>query len=489
MALAAEILLDTASDNPDFALWEKEFAEAPLGEVLTASADMGAESLLGHAALRNDELVRLVPSLEFDAEQRERAARLIGRVATGATVEHIRTTPTATLLEALQQAHEGDGEARRLVEMNVRTDVIERTIKAGHVMSVNLEVNKRGQVLQHGQTAEMIQTNSLRYAANSWQMRERTEAETRNMFRIEALHERGLLEDHAFVVISRAADNMSLEQAEKTGFFTSTMSCAIQVTTVAGQGLTTESAFVAGKMNSRADRHDAETTARLGAQLGVDLAGKTAAELIDTPLLVPKRLIPNGAVDLVRLYDLAAGGTFFGEAKSPQDYLEFLQRCRQRELELEPSVQDIVNELIAQAPGIRTPLEATERLGKLSGAHMLKCAVDDERIDGLVFGVESAAYLEAARYHAALGDTQRADAFLARAQAADTSSSCPGAGALEAKNGSDTEKSDSGEGDGDCDFISKKCPLCGTKNVRTLIRKLPSGQKHISGSCGCSKLA
>jgi len=34
----------------------------------------------------------------------------------------------------------------------------------------------------------------------------------------------------------------------------------------------------------------------------------------------------------------------------------------------------------------------------------------------------------------------------------------------------------------DCEFISKSCPLCGTKNVKTKVTK-----SHISGSCGCSK--
>jgi hypothetical protein len=35
--------------------------------------------------------------------------------------------------------------------------------------------------------------------------------------------------------------------------------------------------------------------------------------------------------------------------------------------------------------------------------------------------------------------------------------------------------------EGDCEFISKSCPECGTKNVKTKVTKT-----HISGSCGCS---
>ncbi len=37
-------------------------------------------------------------------------------------------------------------------------------------------------------------------------------------------------------------------------------------------------------------------------------------------------------------------------------------------------------------------------------------------------------------------------------------------------------------GDGDCEFISKSCPECHEKNVKTKVTKT-----HISGSCGCSK--
>jgi len=297
------------------------------------------------------------------------------------------------------------------------------------------------------------------------------------------------------VVLSRAADNMTLEQAAQAGFFTDTMSLAAQATTAEGQGLTTESAFVAGKAQATAARHDAAMVARLGQRLGVDLAGLTAAQLIDTPLLIPKRCMSNGVIDLARWLDEAAGGTFFGQAVPVQDYREFRAHCQRREAELEPTVRDIVGELITRAPAIRTPLEATEWLGKLSGAYLLKRAVFDQQIDGLVFGLESAAYLEAARYQAVQGNVGQAERFLQRAQAADTSNSCPGAGKqlgdadpLDALPTDKADQKKTGE-DGDCDFISKQCPLCGTKNVKTLVRRLPSGKKHISGSCGCSKVA
>lgn len=42
--------------------------------------------------------------------------------------------------------------------------------------------------------------------------------------------------------------------------------------------------------------------------------------------------------------------------------------------------------------------------------------------------------------------------------------------------------------DGDCEFISKKCPECNAENVKTRVTKISETQKHISGSCGCSKI-
>jgi hypothetical protein len=39
-----------------------------------------------------------------------------------------------------------------------------------------------------------------------------------------------------------------------------------------------------------------------------------------------------------------------------------------------------------------------------------------------------------------------------------------------------------GNKDDDCEFVSKKCPMCGAKNVKTKVTKT-----RISGSCGCSK--
>lgn len=43
-------------------------------------------------------------------------------------------------------------------------------------------------------------------------------------------------------------------------------------------------------------------------------------------------------------------------------------------------------------------------------------------------------------------------------------------------------------GDDDCDFVSKSCPECGAKNVKTVIKKISATKKRIEGACGCIKV-
>lgn len=433
--------------------------------------------------------VYLVSQLESDQLVRARAEHFIGSVVAGTTFE-ISYSPEATtsLMDAARKAHEGDVTSRKMININVHTDVIERSIKAGHIMSVNQEVDKSGHIRQHGQTGQSIQANSLRFASQNPNILERTKPETRNLFRLEDLYRQGLLEDYVFVVLSRAPDNLSLEEMHEEGFFVDTMSIAIQATTSDGHGgLPTESAFVAGKRHRDAPRHDIELVRRLGARFGIDVTGLSASQTIDTPWLIPKHMIPNGVIDLVRLADEAMGGTFFGQDKPQQDYLAYKSACLQRELELEPIIQDIVGELIKDAPTFRNPVDATRRLHELSEEKLVRLALVDEHIDVMVFGIESAHYLQAARHYLEIGDLQKVDHFMARAEASADTDSCPGGG-LNMKgdsNNTSSEGSRSSGVDADCEYTSKKCPLCNAKNVKTTDKKLVGNKRRIEGSCGC----
>ncbi len=422
---------------------------------------------------------------ESDINARLAASQFIGALL----LEHTMPSPEVpavehySLMDAIKNAAQGDKQARKLVETNVRTDMVERTIKSGHVSEVELTVNEAGHIMQFGQTTEEIHANSLRHGSQSWQMQERTRAETRNKFRIDEAYHQGKLEDFAFVVISRAADNMSLTQMEDEGFFTDTMSWSLQVTTIKDGRLTVESAFVAGKQSRDAERTDSQAVARLGQALGINYDGKTATETLDMPILVPKSLMPNGAVDLVALAD---SNSFFGETKPAQDYVAYKQGCAEREANLSDRVAQVTDQLVAEASTIKTPRQATERLGKLSAWQMVEEAIVDDTIDARVFGSAAAYRIEHARHYLQIGDIEAQRHAMQHAKAVETSSSCPGAGKT-----TETEQIDPSdplaqldtqkEKLEDCDFVSKKCPVCGEKNAKTTVRD--GVYRHVGKGC------
>jgi hypothetical protein len=446
--------------------------------------DIDFEDVVGQETWRP--LVLNVAELEGEQAIREQSMRFIGSVALGEGVvtEEVRQAKSWTLQDAIQEAARGDSEARRMTEMNVRTDVVERTLKAGHIIEVPMEIGERGEVRQYGQSAAEIQANSLRFATADRRMRARTEAETRNMFRIQEALDRGLLEEYNFVVFSRAADDMDESDMDKVGFFTDTMSCAIQSTSLEAGQMQVESAFVAGKTSLNSPRHDQATMAKVGVQLGVDLRRKTATELLDTPLLIHKSVMPEGVVDLVQLYDEAAGGTFFGQDKPRIDYSDYRQQCAARERSFQPKIDLIVEELIDAAPTIVSPVHATKLLHKISEARMVEHAVLDTSIDPRVFGGVSAGHIVNARKFIELGQVDLALDEVSRAKSTAKSSSCPSG--VSGAEGSDGEGGEGSSGPGEDQFGSLQfnCPKCKRTNMRTRGKLLPRCQ-HCKADVTC----
>lgn len=414
--------------------------------------------------------VIIVPEMVEDKLARKQAQRVIRFAGSTvlnselASVEELTAlSENQNLQTAIQRATTGNVEARQLITTNVAKDVIERTVKTGHVMEVEITVDDSGKLLQFGQHLDTVQANSLRYVSEGWQMQERTEAETRNNARLEQHNRQGLLDDYYFVVFSRCADNMSENEMTKAGFFTDTMSCAIQATHATDEGLVVQSAFVAGVKRPGQERHDAETIVELARTLGVDYSDKTAAQIIATPLLIHKSLMPYGVIDMVEWYDTAAGGTFFGEDRPRQNYFDYLQLCKEREGTLRPTVNTITEQLISEATSITTPLAAIARLHELSQQYTLSRAIEDKTINPRVFGAVAAAYIEQARLHHEIGNKELAFVAEQRAQKTAQSSSCPTGRQreTEAETAAETLSSKN------CDYISKECPLCHKKNVRT----------------------
>ncbi len=365
--------------------------------------------------------VLVVPDMLTDHETRQRANRFIGMVMCHDVDVEVLTVqqPIESLHVGIKLAVMGDTDALHMVQTNARTDVIERTLKTGHVMDpVPLSVSEEGKVMQFGQTSDSIQANSLRFTANDTVMRARTEAETRNAFRIEELHQTGMFEEYSLVVLSLA------ENMPEAGFFTDTMSSSIQVTSKHGNGLAIESAFMSGIASTGAERHDFATVAAFGDQMGVDLSGKTAAEIIDTPLLIRNDLIPQGAIDVVRMLD-DVNNTFFGEDKPRENYQLYREQCRFREKSFDPKVALITHDLLFEAATINSPVQAVQRLHKISEKYMVAHAVTDTTINPMVFGRVAARHIETARQHVLMGNIHEAHHEISEAQTTAQSYSCP----------------------------------------------------------------
>ena len=336
-------------------------------------------------------VLRFEDLLQMEVSVNEQAARFMGSVAVGGVLEQTAANDTQdSLWSAVQAARTGDQEADAMVVANAKSDVIERSIKAGMVTEVTMEINDN-HIAQHGQSYRAILANSLKYLADNPVIRRRTEAEVRNGFRMEKLLQEGWLDrGYAMVVFSRA------ENLPEYGFFTDTMSCAIQVTTKEDDHLKTESAFVAGADSEFVFDH--QVVSGLYASLAdEDVSALDPAAIIDKPLLVHKSLLQNGVIDLVKMYDTIAHDTFFGLRQPSQDYLAYRDACRRREEELSGLVRSIADELIDHASDMHSPVDASRYLNKISEKHLLRLATIDWRIDPKVFGPQAAQFINQAR--------------------------------------------------------------------------------------------
>jgi|GEM_PF-820398 len=422
------------------------------------------------------------PEDEFDRKRAEvlvRTVRAAGSIALKTEVKTRAESSTAaaaetsaypTLMHAIHAAAKGDKVARKFVESNMRTEKLEIAFKSGNINDIEIEVGDDGRFFQFGQSMYDVFGNTLRWASGEEAIFERSVAETRNGMRMESARRRGLLRDNYFVVMSRYTDKLDDKTAAELGFF-ETKSCALQlIDEVTERKLVQQSAFVAGVTEVGQERHDIETIIRLGEWLGVDFTGKTDAEIIDTPLLIPKSWLPNGVVDLVKLYDQAAGGTFFGEDKPVQDYLEYREFCRDREESLELGVQAAVDHLLQEARNghITDPETATERLHKLAAFEMIHRAAVDKTINPRVFGTAAAVDIERARIQLAAGDVEGATKSLTSAFRKETSSSCPSARRKKGERGDDdsdesktnTTEDDEQDGTEACVIDTSNCYCC-----------------------------
>ena len=414
-----------------------QYPELGYYQLPPSAEDPAGDSLVDteHDIIQAEALVYVVPEMAEDKQIEAEAAAFIGEIALGKTLETTRSQKDSfsSLYDAIKEAKKGNEEAIKLIRANARADVIERTMKSGHISSIDLEIDElTGDIKQHGQTLKSIQANSLMYASENEHIRRRVEAETCNSFRIADLYHRGMLKDYSLVVFSMVSDKMSTSELEAEGFFTDTMSYSVQVTGTITGGLTIESAFMAGISEPGGERYDKPIVTDTVKDFGVDIEGKSTDEVVGIAILVKNSLIPNGVIDIVEKLDikgekLTGKELSFGIQQPRQNYQEYREYCREREERFKPKVDAIVNQLIAESDSINSLTDATTRLHKISEEQMIEQAVGDLDIDPRVFG-PAAIYIEHARYNYNLNNTYQVIEDIRSAKRTASSNSCPGAG-------------------------------------------------------------
>ncbi len=411
-----------------------------------------------------------VAELTHDPLDKISAARLLGKVGVQATFE-VCEEPSEfpDLCSAIQAASHGNEKAREVVAINVSTDLIERMYKQGIVLKVPMSVGVDNKFHQGGQSMSDVHRNAYAYMQHDPLMRGRTVVEARNTLRSESAIELGLLDTKSFVVFSLVPTEASIEDVKARKFFTNTMTLTIQRLSKTAEGeYELESAFVAGVLEPEADRHDVDAIVRMAAAFGVNLWGKSATEILDSPQLIDNSLTPNGVVDIVQMYDRAVselnGGieVFFGAAQVG-DYEEVLAASQEKIDKIQPTVDEVVEALIQRAETLRSAEEARDLLDALNHQKLLEISLKNHSVDPILFGSQAASKIEEARRYDRAGDFQRAQRVMLEAlEVAKPTSSCPTAlkNALErsAKNsensGDEVDSSMSGT------MYCVKCPKC-----------------------------
>jgi hypothetical protein len=446
--------------------------------------------------------------LQVDVLLQKRAESLIGNIAVGQEIQvetvyefDIESNLPSNLSEALEFARNGDRLAREMIRSNVATDYFERAYKSGFISEVMLKKRTDGEIEQYGQSIEDVHINSLRFIDNE-KLKARAKIEALNSVRDKYYANSGLLNDNARVVFSMVHDGMSDEEAEDVGFFVHTRSVSIQVMTEREDGeLVVQSAFVAGRENLSGEAFDKQAIVNLAQKLGVDYSDESSEDILSRPLIIPKTKIPQLAVSVAKLYDEAAGEVtgkqkFFGlnsdQKIGMSEYLSKLQQSHKISEDMSKDIEQVVDKLVLF--NATNPTEATAKLAEYNDELLKSRIVVDKSIDSRVLGEKASWHVEHAR--ALLRTDQPIDLNLQRnlmilqskINQAGNSSSCPNGARTNSLNPDNVFDLNSQQDDNesessvteDCEFVSKQCPKCGEKNVKTECRK---GKYY--GACGC----
>ncbi len=307
-----------------------------------------------------------------------------------------------SLYQAIEFVKKGDKDiieqsAVRMIKQNISAQLGEITrISGGHITApIEAEIldNK---ISQHGHDYDDIYINTLAYTDKDSFSYLINQIEAKNHLIAKNLVFNRQLEDNYLVVFSGTPDDQPEEVLEANNYFVDKMPVSIQVTTVTDGKLLTQTAFVAGRVDSTTDRHDKSAIVEIARSFGVDYSSLSLKEILAKPILISKSALPDGVLGIVKKYDEVAGGTFFGNNKPVQDYTLFQERCRAFEDNLEPLVDVVYTNLMVDEL-INDEISAARALKEHSKHVLVDSSVSNRAIDINVFGSVAAAYLETAR--------------------------------------------------------------------------------------------
>lgn|GEM_PF-1590972 len=391
--------------------------------------------------------VKLAHETEFENEAQARFARWRGALAVADTVEiqEVEVAPPKTnLKEQIERARAGDEQAEKSVRLNVGRATHEGFFKKNHVTKpVEMERGEKGQLIQFGQSLESVHGNAIIMRPNRHKiLKEITEAEALNGQRIQLADERGELEDNYYVVFSVVPDDVPEEQLDHRGdgYFVADLTLAAQATTQTNNKVTTEQGFMAGVETDGNETFDERLEKRIDLEAIAALyrrfnkvAPKTAAELIENGLFIPKHMMPNGVIDVMRWtqeeMDKILGRDI---ERTVEDYVALREESRRKEASVAEVEEKVYRGLLAAE--YSDPMQPVAKMWQLVKDHGVEKAGTNYAIDSTAFGRQAEIKINKSRESYKAGDHEAAQLYLMEAKQVAVISGCGGgAGPVKAK--------------------------------------------------------
>lgn len=380
----------------------------------------------------------------------QRFSKFVGGIAMSEVAQIDQVGQIVSLQDSIDQIAEGNIDAYMSARANVATMTYEAVNKAGEVITTRSQILPDGQFMQYGTLHANIYANTLKHRAKHPIMRQFAESETRHWLTLEELTPTGILEDYYYVVASRVPAKMTPAQLRREGYFVDTMSVVFQASSVENGQLVTDSAFAAGSDDGWSeDRFDGEAVQSVMQSFGENDVSTDPLDQHRRGMLIRKDHMPNGVVDLVKMYDAAIGpNRFFGRLDMPDhSYEDFRAYCIKRQARLSSVIDNALANLVANRHNILTPTDATTMLEECVKNELTELAVQDLTIESRIFGREAAKHLDRARELMLEGNYKAAESEIKKFEDKAEITGCP--------TGSDQEA------EGERKMMN--CPYCGKK--------------------------